>query len=98
MSNPELNDPSVPYPDDFTPPSKAEPETFIKYRIIKYEFPTEEGLEHQLNNSLSNGVHLVGKGGKMTIRSKNEDPCEPGFMDDSRLVRHTNFPKIGGTQ
>ena len=37
------------------------------YRVIKISTDTQESMDHQLDNSLADGIHTIGKDGRLQI-------------------------------
>lgn len=57
------------------------------YRIIKIE-GTEEAINFQLHNSVLAGMKYVNNDKiTITIKDRNDDPCEKGFFDDCLETR-----------
>ena len=66
----------------------------VVYRIIKYEAETQEQLDDQLNDSVAEGfIYRPRTGITITIKDRNDDPNEYGFLDSCELSTHGMIQK-----
>lgn len=62
---------------------------FVKYRIIKFEAETQEILDSQIEDSVSNGIYSPRPGLTISIKDRDDDPNESRFFDN--LPKYKNM-------